>query len=172
MSSNNNDWRTELALNAAYRMDESLRMIDISLQELDDIELWKRPNSSSNSVGNLMVHLCGNIRQYAISSLGQHPDKRERDSEFSISGGLSKSEVSVMLKETVSQAKAVISSATEEELLRYRDVQGFNMSGIGIVMHVVEHLSYHTGQIAYWVKLLKDQDLGFYDGFDLNIKNE
>ena len=57
-------------------------------------------------------------------------------------------------------------------MIRVRDVQGFNLSGIGIVMHVVEHLSYHTGQIAFWIKLLKDKDLGFYDGIDLNIKND
>ena len=56
--------------------------------------------------------------------------------------------------------------------MRSREVQGFTMSGIGVVIHVVEHLSYHTGQITYWTKLLKDRDLGFYQDIDLNIKNE
>ena len=53
-----------------------------------------------------------------------------------------------------------------------RSVQGFNFSGIGILVHVVEHLSYHTGQIAFYTKQLKNEQLGFYGDIDLNVKNE
>jgi len=52
-----------------------------------------------------------------------------------------------------------------------RSVQGFSFSGVGVIIHAVEHYSYHTGQIAFWVKQLKEKDLGFYNGTDLNIKN-
>ena len=165
-------WENEFKANACYRMDESMRMISKSLVHVDDVEVWKRPNSSSNSIGNLLIHLCGNITQYAISSLGQTEDNRDRDSEFSVSGGQTKKELLNKLEQVVLKAKEVIQQTEQSELLRVREVQGFNLSGIGIVMHVVEHLSYHTGQIAYWIKLLKDRDLGFYDGMDLNIKNE
>ena len=57
------------------------------------------------------------------------------------------------------------------ELLRSRTVQGFQLSGIGIVVHVTEHYSYHTGQIAFWTKQLKNKDLGFWEGKDLNAHN-
>lgn len=172
MNQVDSSWENEFKTNSCYRMDESMRMIAKSLSHVDDSEIWKKPNSSSNSIGNLLIHLCGNITQYAISSLGQTVDNRDRDSEFSISGGQTKKELLNKLGQVVMKAKEVIQQTDQSELLRVRDVQGFNLSGIGIVMHVVEHFSYHTGQIAYWVKLLKDRDLGFYDGMDLNIKNE
>ena len=61
---------------------------------------------------------------------------------------------------------------SEEELMRKRMVQGFEYSGIGIIIHVTEHFSYHTGQIAFWTKQLKNKDLGFYADRDLEIKND
>ena len=165
------NWREDFILNAEYRMDESMRMIRISVEQLSEEDIWKRPNTSSNSVGNLILHLCGNISQYIVSSLGRSPDVRERDLEFSASGNMKKEELMQSLEAIIDQSKKIIASANEQEYLRVREVQGFSMSGIGVVLHVVEHLSYHTGQIAYWTKILRDKDLGFYDGFDLNIKN-
>ena len=171
MTSKANTWESDFKFNAAYRMDESMRMISKSLDLADDQDIWNKPNPSSNSVGNLMLHLCGNITQYVISSLGHNEDMRDRDLEFSTEGGLTKKELIAKLEHVITQAKEVISGTSQEELIRIRDVQGFSLSGIGIVLHVVEHLSYHTGQIAYWIKLLKNKDLGFYEGVDLNIKN-
>ncbi len=142
------------------------------LKELEEAETWKRPNQNSNSVGNIILHLCGNIRQYAISSLGQIEDIRERDKEFSADGGYSKSELLKKLTDTVEQAKNIIKNSSEAELLRKRQVQGFTHSGVGIIVHVTEHYSYHTGQIIFWIKLLKDKDLEFYKDIDLNVKNE
>jgi uncharacterized damage-inducible protein DinB len=66
----------------------------------------------------------------------------------------------------------VIKNIKEDELLPPRSVQGFNYSAIGIIIHVVEHYSYHTGQIIFWTKLLKNRDMGFYAGVDLNRRNE
>jgi uncharacterized damage-inducible protein DinB len=142
------------------------------MNELSEEEIWKRPNESSNSVGNLILHLCGNMTQYIISSLGGKKDLRERDSEFAARTGYSKEELLTKLESTVDQCVNVIKGLSEEQLLQERSVQGFEYSGIGNIIHVVEHYSYHTGQIAFWTKLLRDQDLGFYTGFDLNKKNE
>ncbi|NER16416.1 DinB family protein [Spongiivirga citrea] len=163
---------SEFKENAIYRLDESSRMVAKALRDIDEIQIWKKPNGVSNSTGNLILHLCGNITQYAIASLGEIPDLRDRDAEFAAKNGLTKTELLEKLERTVESAKATIKKASVEQLTRKREVQGFNFSGIGIVMHVVEHYSYHTGQIAFWVKLLKDKDLGFYDDFDLNIKNK
>jgi uncharacterized damage-inducible protein DinB len=157
---------------AIHRIDENTQKLATCMQELNENEIWKRPNLHSNSVGNIILHLCGNIRQYAISSLGNSKDVRERDKEFSADGGNSGPELFRKLTDTIEQAKNVIQSTTEQELLRERKVQGYTHSGIGIILHVTEHYSYHTGQIIFWTKLLKDKDLGFYAGIDLNVKNE
>ena len=143
-----------------------------SLSLISEDDVWKRINNSSNSIGNLILHLCGNITQYAISSLGNAVDLRNRDLEFSIDKGYSKSELLEKLNTTLEEAKEIINKTTLEEYLRKREVQGFTFSGVGIVIHVTEHYSYHTGQIAFWVKQLKNKDLGFYDGVDLTIKNK
>ena len=161
----------ELVKNALYRMDESTRMIKKSLSDISEDELWQKPNPSLNSIANLMLHLCGNISQYVISSLGETEDKRKRDAEFSATDGLTKAELLKKLEDVVDTAKRVIFDAKPDQLVKVRSVQGFSFSGVGVIMHAVEHYSYHTGQIAFWVKQLKNNDLGFYDGMDLNKKN-
>ncbi len=162
----------EFVENALYRMDQNTRMIGIAFMQLKEQDVWKRPNETSNSIGNLILHLCGNITQYVISSLGETKDSRARDLEFDTRSGMNKSELHEKLTVTVNRAKEVIEKATAKEWLKKREVQGFSLSGIGVVLHVVEHFSYHTGQIAFWVKQLENKDLGFYDGTDLNIKNK
>lgn len=162
----------EFKQNAIYRLDESSRMIERSLSQISDVTLWKKPNSTLNSIGNLILHLCGNMTQYGLASLTNSKDERNRDEEFSIDGGYSKNELLEKLRVTVNSVKEIIADISEEELTRQRKVQGFTLSGIGIIIHVVEHYSYHTGQIAFWVKYLTNQELGFYDDFDLNTKNE
>ena len=155
-----------------YRIDENTQKLITCINELEEAEIWKRPNPNSNSVGNIILHLCGNIRQYAISSLGQIEDIRERDKEFSADGGYSKHELLKKLRDTVDQAKNIIQNISVPELMKKRQVQGFAHSGIGIIIHVTEHYSYHSGQIIFWTKSLKNKDLGFYAGIDLNVKNE
>lgn len=167
-----NKLRQEIADNAIYRLNEGTRMISSSLLLLNEKDIWKKPNASSNSIGNLILHLCGNMHQYIIAALGDAPDIRERDSEFSADPGFTARELITMLKKKVELVKETIAPCTIENMLKTREVQGFNLSGIGIILHVVEHYSYHTGQIAYWTKILKDQDLGFYDGIDLTKKNK
>ena len=162
----------EFIAQAIHRIDENTQKLETCIQELNETEIWKRPNLHSNSVGNIILHLCGNIRQYAISSLGNSKDVRERDKEFSADGGYAGPELLKKLTDTIEHAKNVIQNTTEEELFRERKVQGYTHSGIGIILHVTEHYSYHTGQIIFWTKLLKDKDLGFYAGIDLNVKNE
>lgn len=168
----NKDFEIEFIAQANYRMDESLRMIKKCLDQLSEEMIWKKPNSVSNTIGNLILHLCGNITQYGITSLQNLEDQRNRDKEFETTSGYSKDELFEKLKSTVTKAKQSFGNTDTQELLKKRRVQGFEFSGIGNIVHVVEHFSYHTGQVALWTKLLKNKDLGFYDDFDLNIKNE
>ena len=164
--------RKELIENASYRMEESLRMIGICLDQLPEDAIWKKPNSAANSIGNLILHLCGNITQYGITSLQNITDERNRDQEFETESGYSRNELLQKLGNTIEEAKRTFNSIPMEELLKKRSVQGFEFSGVGNIIHVTEHLSYHTGQIALWTKMLNNKSLGFYDGVDLNIKNQ
>lgn len=146
--------------------------IEKCLAALTEDEVWQRPNEISNSVGNLVLHLCGNITQYILSGLGQVPDYRVRDAEFAAKGGFTKAELLLKLSSTVEEACQVIRHLDHNDLLRIRSVQGFQLSAIGIIVHVTEHYSYHTGQIAFWTKQLKNKSLDFYANLDLNAKNE
>ncbi len=156
---------------AIFRFNESTPRIEKCLKALSEEQLWQRPNNRSNSVGNLVLHLCGNIRQYILSSLGGAEDLRVRDEEFATEGGWGRGALLFLLQSTAEEAVRIMEDCSEIELLRNRSVQGFELNGIGIVMHVVEHYSYHTGQIAFWTKCLLNTDLDFYGGVDLNIKN-
>ncbi len=157
---------------SSLRMTESKERIVQCLHLLDEKQLWQKPNSTLNSVGNLTLHLCGNITQYIHSSLGKEEDNRQRSVEFSTTGGFNAQELSDKITKTIDKAIDIINDLEETEVTRMRMVQGFEMTGLGIIIHVVEHLSYHTGQIAFWTKYLLEKDLAFYGDMDLEVKND
>jgi uncharacterized damage-inducible protein DinB len=166
-----NNFYREFISQTIVRIDENTVKIKSCMKELDDNEIWFHPNAHVNSVGNTILHLCGNIRQYVISAMGGKIDIRERDLEFSTRGGLINAELVLKLSETLEEAKSIILSATEENLQRQQIVQKTSYSGIGIIIHITEHYSYHTGQIILLTKLFKNMDMGFYAGKNLNAKN-
>ena len=147
--------------------DESLPRILKCLGQLSEKQIWWRPNESSNSIGNLVLHLCGNVSQWIGSGLGGFPDTRTRQAEFDKREGINREELSQLLSSTMEQIKPVISNLPADELLNKRAVQTFEESGLSILIHVTEHFSYHTGQIAYITKMLTDNPLGFYEGIIL-----
>jgi len=147
--------------------DESLPRILKCLEQLSEKQIWWRPNESSNSIGNLVLHLCGNVSQWIGSGLGGFPDTRTRQAEFDKREGISRGELTQLLSFTMELIKPVITNLEAEELLHKRAVQTFEESGLSILVHVTEHFSYHTGQIAYITKMLTDNPLGFYEGIIL-----
>lgn len=165
-------WSEDFKTNAIFRIEENIRMIGIALSKVNEQEIWTKHNRSLNTLGNQVLHSCGNMTQYVLSGLGGNPDERVRYLEFNTEGGFTKDELLQKLLLTAQAATTIINDATSENLLRKRYVQGFHFSGMGLVLHAVEHFSYHTGQIATQVKLVIDEPLGFYDGFDLNVKNK
>ena len=147
-------------------------MLEIALSRLGPDQLWDRPNENSLSIGNQLLHLKGNITQYIISTLGQQADTRNRDLEFTTQEGMDLELLWTDLKNTLETAKRCIQKCPEALLLKEHSVQGFNLSGVDVALQAVEHLSYHTGQVAFWVKQLINAPLGFYEGLDLNTKNK
>lgn len=168
----NFDFADEFKGQACLRMGECLEKIRVCLELLDEGSFWYRPNPSSNSAGHLLRHLSGNIRQYILSGLRGDTDVRQRDKEFIYPPDHNRAEVESDFFETAETAMKVIRALSDEALWRQKTVQGFQLTGLGIILHVVEHLSYHTGQIAYLTKLKTDSDLGFYRGIDLNTTND
>lgn len=163
---------TEFIAQAIFRMEENLGKIEKCLKDVREEEVWKRPNEASNSLGNLLIHLSGNITQYIISGVGGAKDIRERDKEFNSREGSGKKILFEKLERTIHDAIKVLQEMGPKQFLGTKVIQGTTYTGIGNVLHVVEHLSYHTGQIAFWVKLLRDKDLAFYTAPELNERND
>ena len=140
---------------------ENLPRIINCLNMLPEKEIWWRPNSASNSVGNLVLHLSGNITQWIISGLGGAPDTRERDLEFAECGPIPRTKLAARIRRAVREACIVLDNLSEESLSQNYNIQGFRVTGMYAVSHVSEHFAYHTGQIIFVTKLKRGKDLGF-----------
>jgi len=137
-----------------------------SVESLNEEQIWWRPNAASNSVGNLLLHLDGNVRQWLISSFRRLEDRRDRPAEFRERQPIPGSALLEKLGGTVTEAADVLGSLTEADLLATFKIQGYTVSGLQAVYQVVEHFGVHYGQIAYITKLLRGEDLGFYRELD------
>lgn len=133
---------------------------------LSDQQIWWRPNPASNSAGNLLLHLNGNARQWLVTPFTREKDSRNRPAEFARREGLAAGELLEMLGETMQQVSAVLARLTPADLLRQYEIQGYRVSGLEAVYHVVEHFAMHYGQILYIAKTLQGADLGFYRALD------
>jgi uncharacterized damage-inducible protein DinB len=140
---------------------QNLPRIVECLQQLSEEEIWWRPNSASNSAGNLVLHLSGNVRQWIISGLGGAEDSRERDREFSERGPIPRQALVTQLRRTVRDACRVIARLSEDSLTRKHEIQGYHVTGLDAAFRVTEHFGYHTGQIIYITKLKRAKDLRF-----------
>lgn len=140
---------------------EHLPHIVKCLQQLSEKEIWWRPNTASNSAGNLVLHLSGNVRQWIITNLGGYAGARDRDSEFAERGPIPRRVLAARLKKTVREACDVLGRLPEAFLSRKYVIQGLHVTGLEAIAHVVEHFAYHTGQIIFITKLKRGKDLRF-----------
>ena len=129
---------------------------------LSEEQLWWRPNEASNSIGNLLLHLNGNVRQWIVNSFNRQDDRRNRAEEFAEKAGGPAHELLATLGATLDEAEQVFLRLTEADLLAPIDIQGYHTTGLAAVYHVVEHFGMHYGQIVYITKALEGKDLGFY----------
>lgn len=152
--------------------EESYARIFKCLTLLDDELIWKPVNSNTPPIGNLILHLCGNARQWILSGLGGLPDNRKRDEEFVIQKNIRKSDLIFLLENMKMNIKQVVKDMDDSKLTQKLVIQGFNETGFSILVHVIEHFSYHTGQITTLTKIHTNQSTGYYSGFDLNKLNK
>ena len=132
------------------------------LDRLTDDKIWMRDSDNVNAAGNLVLHLCGNVRQWIGTGVAGLPAIRQRDAEFAARGGVPKAELSARLTQTMQEAAAIVGALTSERLAERISVQGYDVTVLEAVYHVVEHFSHHAGQIVFATKLLTGEDLGYY----------
>lgn len=132
------------------------------LDSLTPDQIWWRSGDNANAIGNLVLHLCGNVRQWIIAGAGGALDLRQRDAEFNQREALPTEELKERLASTVAEADQVLGRLTAAELLELRHIQVYDLTVLQAVHDSVQHFSLHAGQILYVTKLLTGADLGFY----------
>jgi uncharacterized damage-inducible protein DinB len=134
-----------------------------AVEALPEEGLWWRPNEQANSVGNLLAHLAGNIRQWIVSGVGGTPYVRDRAGEFGARGGATAQELLSQLEQALDEVDAVMARLGPDDLLKPITVQGRQVTPLTAVFTVVEHFSMHTGQIILMSKLLAPGAIRFYE---------
>jgi len=147
---------------AAENLNEHVGRIRRCVGLLTDEQVWYRANENSNSIGNLLLHLRGNITQWIVSNLGGRAFERDRPAEFAQRVVIAKDVLMRQLEEAVAATTEVIRGGREKLGQRYK-IQAYDVSGLEAIFHVVEHFAYHTGQIITTTKWLLDVDLSLYD---------
>lgn len=144
---------------SAKKLKQMTEQLDSCLDRLSDEQAWRRNGSHENSVGNLILHVCGNARQWIISGVGGQTDTRDRDAEFSASGGLTTRDLHSRLNETMTAAITVLDSVTAERMLEQIEPQGRRVTVLEAIYQVVGHVQQHTGQIIFATKMMRGEDL-------------
>lgn len=147
---------------SAGKLEQLTERIVRCLDRLTEEQIWHRGSDAANAAGNLVLHLCGNVRQWIGMGVAGLPDVRNRDAEFAAREGLSKQELAGKLQGTVREAAGILRGLPPGELARRTVVQGYDVTVLEAIYHVVEHFSGHTGQIIFLSKALRGEDLGFY----------
>ena len=132
------------------------------VEMLSEDDIWWRPNEVSNSVGNMLLHMCGNLGQWVVSGADGAPDDRDRPREFSERGPIPKADLMEKVERMADHVDRVLADLGEATLLDRLTVQKFDVSRLHAIYHSIEHFGYHLGQIAYVAKLRNGKDLGIF----------
>ena len=147
---------------AAEKLNQLCGRVETCLGKLTPDQIWMRGAENQNAVGNLVLHLNGNLRQWILTGIGGAPDARVRDEEFSARGGMEPEALGRLLRGAVDEALVIIRSLPPERLTERTTIQGHDVTLLEAIFHVVEHFSGHTSQIIFVTKMLTGEDLGFY----------
>jgi uncharacterized damage-inducible protein DinB len=148
-----------------YSLDKIQQMgkqIRECVEGLSEEQIWQRSGEHANSIGNLVLHLAGNIRQWIVHGIGGLPDVRQRDEEFAARGGRTTAEILSLFESTLTQAVRIIQEMPLERLVERIKPQNHDVAILEGIYQVVGHLQLHTGQIIFATKQIAGKDLGFY----------
>lgn len=143
----------EFALESRKLLDQSMGKIQHCLGQLDEEQIWWRPNDVLNSIGNLILHIGGNLRQWAVSGVGSQPDTRHRQAEFDHREIIPCIELLAQLSATVEEAKNVINEIQQDEWISRVTIQGFDVSKLEAISHTCTHFVGHTHQIIMLTRM-------------------
>jgi hypothetical protein len=138
---------------AAHELDSALNRIKHCLGQLNDEQVWRRSQPSLNSIGNLILHLCGNLRQWIVSGVGSAADVRNRPAEFAERGPLPKEELMRSLEAVVEEAQRILAGVDARQLAEVRRIQGFDVTGVAAIFSSVPHFRGHTQEIIHMTRL-------------------
>ena len=144
---------------SSRRLGQMTEFLVACVTKLTDEQIWRRQGAHENAVGNLVLHLCGNARQWIMHGVGGAPDVRVRPAEFSAVGGMRGAELIALFTTTMDEAKAVIAGVTAERLVERTTPQGRNVSVLEAIYQVVGHVQQHVGQIILVTKQMLGTDL-------------
>lgn len=147
---------------SSEKLAELCGRIETCLGKLTPEQIWMRGSENQNAIGNLVLHLNGNVRQWILSGVGGAPDARIREEEFAARGGMDAEALRKLLRNTVDAALVVIRTLPPERLAERTTIQGYDVTILKAILHVTEHFSGHTAQIIFITKMVTGQDLGFY----------
>ena len=133
-----------------------------SFELLTDDDVWWRPNDASNAIGNMVLHMAGNLEQWIVGGAGGLKVTRDRDAEFRAREGLTRDALVELIDKTVARVDRVLADLPEATLLDRITVQGFPVTRLHAVYHSIEHFGYHLGQVMYVAKLRTGKDLGIF----------
>lgn len=150
---------------------ESYDRIYKCLSLIDENDLWRSPGSTIPSIGNLILHLCGNARQWILSGIGNRVDNRNRNAEFIVQTNVKKGELVFLMENLRVNILQTLEEMDGRMLKAKMNIQGFEVTGFSMLIHVIEHFSYHTGQITTMTKMLTNKETGYYGDIDLNQLN-
>jgi len=143
-----------IGVEAGSELREAQKKIQHCLNQLTDDQIWWRPDETQNSIGNLILHLCGNLRQWIISGLGGATDQRNRPREFAQRDPIAKADLLGQLEAVVSESINVLSTFPAAQWLRVRRIQGFEVTGLAAAFNTVPHFRGHTQEIIFRTRLL------------------
>jgi len=134
-------------------LDEAAGKIEHCVRQLTDDDIWWRPSEQMNSIGNIILHLCGNVGQWIVAGLGGAPDVRNRPAEFAERRAIPGDELLSKLRSVVDEAKAALQRCDAENLLRSRHIQHGEVSGLHAASHCVSHFVGHSQEITYITRM-------------------
>jgi len=144
------------------KLNQFMSRIEVCLGKLNEEQIWARGSETENAIGNLVLHLTGNLGQWIISGLGGETFERNRDGEFAAREGRSATQLAANLRAALENTNRIISGLSDDRLTDSYEIQKYTVSGVEAVLHVVEHFAMHTGQIIFATKMITGEDLGFY----------
>ena len=158
----NTELSTLFVAHSVGKLNQMVSAIELCFSKLSEAQIWQRNSDNENALGNLILHLCGNMQQWIGAGFGGEKDIRVREAEFSARGNANKEALLQLLHQTVNHNLAVIESVTPERLIEQITPQDRTVSILEAIYQVVGHFQQHTGQIMFATKLMTSEDLKIY----------